>query len=728
MRRRKTTIVMTRKLTAILLALCTFVTGWAQSDVWRTDSLQEVVVTGTGTQHLLKNAPVQTEVITSKMLRNYAGKSIEDILSGLLPSFSFNEDDMGSQMQMNGLGNSYILILIDGKRIHGDVGGQNDLSLIDPQNIEKIEVVKGASSALYGSDAIAGVVNIITKRHDQDGVLLENTSRVGSYGDIRQHNGIGLNFGKISSYTNFQLQHSDGWQNTSVEHTEGSEPPITDSRNKTVNRHTNWQVSEHLTYTPTKNLELYADGSIYWKRIYRPSGKYAHYDVHTYDLQYRNASASAGARWKVNATDVVNFDLDWNRHAYQYFFTANTLVEDYELSKGTLYYPYYPYLTGDTQMQSDQRRTMASLKGVFHLPAGNLLSAGAEFRHDWLYSPTRVEGGTVTDYTAAIYAQDELQHDFGRNSIHLAAGARLTYNGNFGFKATPKLSAMLALGLPWRIRANWSQGFKTPTPKELFYRYVRQMSGTYLYLGNRNLRPQTSNYFSLGGEYNCYGLSITLTGYCNLVKDMITLVTIPNYQAPDDYIAQYDPVKTRQYQNVDDARTWGIDFNARYNLHEWSFGLGYSWLDTDANIYDSNHDRMSQVIIDGTAHHKGNCFATWTHSFSESYTLGIGLYGRMSSMRYYQINGNGKGYQIWRLATSHDLGKSRNTLWRIEAGCDNILDYVDRTPHGLHLGTTTPGRTFYAGLTVRFKNGRSVGKFNDTINSNYKSNQQNEQN
>ena len=181
---------MTRKLAATLVASCFIVAAEAQSDIWRTDSLQEVVVTGTGTEHLLKNAPVQTEVITSKMLRNYAGKSLEDILSGLMPSFSFNEDDMGSQMQMNGLGNSYILILIDGKRIHGDVGGQNDLSLIDPQNIEKIEVVKGASSALYGSDAIAGVVNIITKRHDQDGVLVENTSRVGSYGDLRQHNGL----------------------------------------------------------------------------------------------------------------------------------------------------------------------------------------------------------------------------------------------------------------------------------------------------------------------------------------------------------------------------------------------------------------------------------------------------------------------------------------------------------------------------------------------------------
>ncbi len=712
---------MTRKLTATLLALCTFAAAEAQSDIWRTDSLQEVVVTGTGTLHLLKDAPVQTEVITSRMLRNYAGKSLEDILSGLLPSFSFNEDDMGSQMQMNGLGNSYILILIDGKRIHGDVGGQNDLSLIDPHNIEKIEVVKGASSALYGSDAIAGVVNIITKRHDQSGVLLENSSRIGSYGDVRQHNGLGLNFGKLSSYTNFQLQHSDGWQNTSVEHTEGSEPPITDSRNKTVNRHTNWQVSERLTYTPTKNLELYADGSVYWKRIYRPSGKYAHYDVKTYDLEYRNASASAGGKWKLNKTDNLSLDIDWNRHAYYYYFTATTLVEDYEKSKGTMYYPYFPYLADQRELQSDQQRTMAHLKGVFELPYENRLSAGLEFRYDWLEAPTRVEGRKASDWTGAFYVQDEFNLI---PNINITAGLRLNQNKQFGTKLTPKISAMWKIGQPWRIRATWSQGFKTPTTKELFYRYVRQMSGTYLYLGNPDLNPQTSNYYSLSGEYTWQGLSVTVSGYYNKVNEMITLVTIPNYQAPDEYIAQYDPVKTRQYQNIEDAKTYGVDVNVRYSWKDFAFGLGYSYLDTKANQYDTNHDRMTKVTIDGMAHHKGNLFATWSHTFSPSYHLGAGIYGRFSTKRYYQIDGNGKGYQIWRLSTTHDFGHSKTMAYHVEAGVDNIFNYADRTPHGLHLGTTTPGRTVYVTLSVRFNKGKKL-KNNYKTYSNTKENEEN---
>ena len=707
---------MKKRLTVAVLSLCVFMAVMAQrEDVLRTDSLQEVVVTGTGTRHLLGNAPVQTEVITSKMLRGYAGKSIEDILGGLSASFSFNEDDMGSQMQMNGLGNSYILILVDGKRIHGDVGGQNELSLIDPQNIEKIEIVKGASSALYGSDAIAGVVNIITKKHENESILLENTTRMGSYGDIRQHNGVALGNGKIYSYTNFQLQHSDGWQNTGEEHTEGSEPPIYDSRNKTVNRHTNWQVSERLTYKPTANLEVYADGSVYWKRIYRPSGKYAHYDVKTYDLAYRNASVSAGGKLMLSKSDYLSLDVDWNRHAYYYNFTATTLVEDYEKSAGTMYYPYFPYLSGQRELQSDQQRTMAHLKGVFELPYENRLSAGAEYRYDWLNAPTRVVGGKASDWTAAVYVQDEFNLI---PNVNITTGLRLNWNEQFGARLTPKVSAMWKAGQNWRLRGTWSQGFKTPTTKELFYCYVRQMSGTYLYLGNTKLKPQASNYYGVSAEYTWRQLNVTVSTYYNKVDDMIALVTIPNYQAPEEYIVKYDPVKTRQYQNIEDAKTYGVDVNVRYSFKEFSTGIGYSYLDTRANQYDTNHDKMKKVTIDGMAHHKGNCFVTWGHKFSESYKLGLGVYGRMSSTRHYQIDGNGKGYQLWRFSTTHDLGHSKKTDWRVEAGVDNIFDYVDRTPHGLHLGTTTPGRTVYVSLTVRFHQGKKItNKYQPNINS-----------
>lgn len=673
--------------------------------------LEEVVVTGTGTEHLLKDTPVQTEVINNKVLRNFSGNSLEDILSMLATSLDFNGSDMGSGITMNGLGNSYILIMIDGKRMHGDVGGENDLSLIDPNNIEKIEIVKGASSALYGSDAIAGVINIITKKHDE-GLLLENTSRVGSYGDLRQHNGIGFKLGKFQSYTNFQLQHSDGWQNTSVEHTTGKEKPITDSRNKTTNRNTNWQIAQKFTYDVNDNLQFYTEGSLYWKRIYRPSGHHPHYDVKTYDLEYHNSSVAGGGKLKLNATDYLTLDVDWNRHAYFYNFTDTTLMDGYDpWGKFTHYYPYFPK---DKMLQSDQQRTMGALKGVFELPLENRLSAGLEYRYDWLRAPMRVVGGKAKDWTAAAYVQDEFNWF---RWLNITAGLRLTKNQKFGWKLTPKISGMLSLG-DFRLRATWSQGFKTPTPKELEYLYVKDMNGTYLYMGNEDLKPQTSNYYSVGGEYSWKGFTLNVTGYINDVKDMINLVNVPNYMAPVEYQTQYELKRTKQYKNLETAKTKGIDVSLRYAYKEWTAGVGYSYLDTDAEIYDDNHDKMKKVTIDGMAQHKSNVFLTWGHRFSENYRLGAGIYGRTSSKRYYQSDGNGKGYQIWRLSTNHDFGKSSTTTYRLEAGIDNIFNYVDRTPHGLHLGTTTPGTTIYASLTIRFAKGKKTNnKFNSNLSN-----------
>ena len=702
------------------------------------DSLQEVVVTGTGTQHLLKDAPVQTEVISHRQLQQYAGKSIEDILSGLTASFEFSENDMSSRLQMNGLGNSYVLILINGRRLHGDNGGENDLSLIDPHNIERIEIVKGASSALYGSDAIAGVINIITKKHLERGVMAENNSRFGSYGDIRQHDGLALNFGPVSSYTNFQLQHSDGWQNTSEEAIQQTEYHITDSRNKTVNRHTNWQVAEHITYRPTPSTEVYADGSIYWKRIYRPCGHHPGVDVKTWDLQYDNASLSAGGKWNLRKgagltrtdTDVITLDADWKRHAYNYAYTDTTLTDGYVNGRFTNYYPYFP---GDKELQSDQRLTNISLKGVFSLPYDQRLSAGIDYRYDWLKAPMRVEGGKATDNTEAVYVQDELAP---MKPLFVTAGLRLTRNEGFGFRLTPKISAMLKLG-DLRLRATWSQGYKTPTPKELHYQYIKNMNGVYLYLGNEDLKAQHSNYYGVSAEYTIGHLTLTVAPYINKVYDMITLVTIPNKQAPGDLIAKYDPIHVRQYQNMEDARTCGVDVTVRYQARHFTCGGSYSFLDTEANQYDSENDVMQKVTIDGMAHHKANVYATWTkthpqplperegNKMFQTVSKGIGIYGRLSSKRYYQIDGDGKGYQLWRLTAHYrfnvtpPLHPRKGLGVGLDFGVDNIFNYCDRTPHGLHLGTTTPGRTVYASLTVRFNQGKKLtNNYKSNLNSN----------
>ena len=373
---------------------------------------------------------------------------------------------------------------------------------------------------------------------------------------------------------------------------------------------------------------------------------------------------------------------------------------------------YFPYFPDDKELQSDQRLTNISLKGVFDLPYDQRPSAGFDYRYDWLKAPMRVAGGKATDNTEAIYLQDELSL---LDPLHLTAGLRLTRNEGFGFRLTPKLSAMLKLGDGLRLRATWSQGFKTPTPKELYYQYIKNMNGVYLYLGNTDLKAQHSNYFGVSAEYSVGHLTVTVAPYYNKVNDMITLVTIPTKQAPGDLISKYDPIRVRQYQNMEDAKTYGVDVTVRYQTKSFTAGGSYSYLDTEANQYDSENDVIQPVTIDGMAHHKASVYATWNHQFSKGYQLGIGLYGRMSSKRYYQIDGDGKGYQLWRVSTNHQIGK----LWRIDAGVDNIFNFVDRIPHGLHLGTTSPGRTVYASLTVRFNQGKKISnKYKSNFNSN----------
>ncbi|WP_296953669.1 TonB-dependent siderophore receptor, partial [Porphyromonas sp.] len=117
---------------------------WASVDSLSVFNLDEVVVTGTGTNYLLKNAPVQTEIINAKTLESYGSASLTEILSGLIPSIDFSHSDMGTAMQMGGLSSQYILILLNGKRLMSDLGGQTNLDMIDPTRIERIEVVKGA--------------------------------------------------------------------------------------------------------------------------------------------------------------------------------------------------------------------------------------------------------------------------------------------------------------------------------------------------------------------------------------------------------------------------------------------------------------------------------------------------------------------------------------------------------------------------------------------------------
>ena len=479
---------------------------------------------------------------------------------------------------------------------------------------------------------------------------------------------------------------------------------------------------------------MYAEGTYYIKHINRPqNGTHPSCDVYTYDLRYNNASASVGGKYylgdkaKGSKRNYLTLDADWNKHAYYYDYTAGTyemvLLKGEEY--GDLNGEWYPVLMkpGQSKLQSDQQRVMTQLKGIFYLPYANTLHAGVEYRYDYLNAPDRTETGTAGDWTSALYVQDE----FDKLSwLNVTAGLRLVGNHNFGMRLTPKISTMFSAG-DFRFRLGWSQGFKTPTVKELHYRYLHVMgSSTFFNIGNTNLNPQTSNYYSANAEYRGSKFTASVTGYLNKLDNMIALVNVPVGEIPPGITTAYlgdgsTNVQARMYKNMDDARTYGVDVTLSYKvIKDLTLTGAYSWLDTEANLYDASKDRMTTVIIDGMAHHKWSASAMYTHTFCPRYKLGVNLSTRGSSTRFYQNNGNGKSFQIWRINTTHDLGKTDKKLaYRLEFCVDNIFNYVDRTMHPYHLGNNTSGTTVYGTFAIKFNYGKRVNHHNLSTKSNY---------
>jgi outer membrane receptor for ferrienterochelin and colicins len=646
--------------------------------------LEEVVVTGTGTEHALKDAPVMTEIISGKTLSAYGGRSIEDILSGLSPSFDFNQNIMGSNMQLNGLGNNYILILIDGKRIHGDVGGQNDLNRINPANIERIEIVKGASSSLYGSDAIAGVINIITKKNHY-AINLENTSRGGSYGDFQQYNTAGFSSGKWKSTTNFQLKHSDGWQNSSQEFYRTTLYPYTVT--KTANRFTDYQIEEKIAFKPTDKFNLSAQASVYGKDIYRPCGEPQY---STYGMFYRNQSYDLNVSYFLKNKHLLTWDTNYDKYDYNHRFTAPT-IEEHITEDGEILHPVY--YTGDVALQSSQERILSHLKDVFDMGEANKLSLGLEYNLDILKSPYRIQSDKESAYTLSAYIQDEWSY----RNINLTAGLRGVGHEAFGLKLTPKISALYKLN-NWNLRATYSAGFKTPTLKELYYKYERtMMSDLRLYIGNTGLKPQSSNYYSAGIEYHAKSFTTSITAYYNQVKDMIELMEVET----SFYDKIRDVDKTMQYQNIENARIKGVDFLFKTNIGKnLTLGGGYSYVYARGNMLN-NDGVIEQIMLNGTALHRGNisCTRNWDW---KKYKLGIGLFGKAQSKRFYRYDGDAAGYMTWRINSSHKLPTGKKYPAELNAGIDNILNYHETKPFGYNYGTTTSGRTYYVSLTLKF--------------------------
>ena len=648
--------------------------------------LEEVVVTGTGTEHYLKDAPVQTEVITRRALEQFQARSMEELLAGLSPSLTFHDGSMGSHIQLNGLNNDYILILIDGKRMNGDVGGQNDLNLLNPANIERIEIVKGAASSLYGSDAIAGVINIITKKH-HDKTEFTSTSRVGAYGDVRESASLGLTIGQVKSMTGVNFHHTDGWRNTDLQWNQQQLKP--GSTMKTVNRSTNYTLTESLDWNVNDRLSLTASGSCYERWVVRPHGPWSYLPN---DFYYRNYGFAAGGKYRLGGRNYLTADLSYDRYGYFYDYKLQEVTDYFKDGDRITYFP------GQRIKQSVQRQVLGQAKGVFYIGDRHLLNTGFEYLYNHLESPHHIDGDRASVYTLAAYAQEEWT---AADDVVLTAGARGTVHKETGFNLSPKIAVLYNKG-DFRLRASYALGYKSPTVKELYYNYTATLGGGSLtaYHGNKDLKAQTSQYASVGAEYAGRKFQASVTAYANFLRNMIELVEI-NLTAEE----KLDEIeKSKMYLNLTQARIWGVDFTFNYQpVQTLTVSGGYSFSDPRAQYPDQGADYMKYIPIDATSQHNATLNASWHHTWSR-YRLGLAVYGRYQSVRRYVEDNDADAFQTWRINTAHTLLGMKKWTLTLNVGVDNLFNYVDRTPFGRNRATTTPGRTVYASALIKFKN------------------------
>lgn len=625
-------------------------------------NLNQVVVTGTGTHHRLKDSPVPIEVISGKELRKAGLVKLDDALRMQNPSFNFSTTAMGDYTTMNGLQNDYILIMVNGKKLAGDVSGNTDLRRIDMNRVKRIEILKGAASALYGSEAMGGVINIITEE-PKEALNLLSFTRVAEYGQFTQNLSADVNAGKFSSSTSYQRLQSGSWQINPYETDDDDPRGYVETGKQASNRFRSDVFNQKFGFAPTKRLDIYAQGSYYQRHVYRPVSDYK------YDMEYHDYTLGLGAKYLLNKRSYLALDL-YNDNYENYY--------DYIQKSGKIE-------KGDEVLNLRQHYYNANLKGVFAIGKYNKLSAGLEFREDQLKSPDAGIEKTKGASTWALYAQDELRL---LQKIQVVAGLRYTHHEEFGSRVSPKASVMLPVG-KFNFRVNYAAGFRAPDMKQLYY---EKKKGSTLSMGNPDLDPETSNYYSANVEYAGRNLNISVSGYINEVDHLISTKKVD--LQPGD---KEDGIKTRKlYVNLNDATIKGIDVNlSTYLGAGFMVSGGYSYCDARGDL-DGVKDRLERSI-----RHTGTFAADWNHEWNW-YRLNVNVNTRGQSSRYHNANGIAPGHWLCNLTTTHTFSHLGRFTLAANAGVENLFDYTDDRPFGVNYATLSPGRTFFGGLTIRF--------------------------
>lgn len=631
--------------------------GETDDPIWNLQS-DDVVVTATRTPKLLKDVPVVTRVIRADEIRKTDATTVKDLLEVVLPGIEFTSHGGTTNINLAGMGANYVLFLIDGERIAGEARDNIDYDRLNVANIERIEVVKGAASALYGSNAIGGVVNIITKKATQPWQLNLN-ARYGRENEQRYGGSLGFNTRRFNSFTTGTYKHRNSYSMTDskvsyIEYPDGTQQPTDELPTTTrIYGYSDWDIDQKFIIRPVDPLTMTLAGTYYNHEQYSSD------KVH--DL-FRGYTGRIHLNYAVN--ERQNIEASYKFDEYDKF--------DYYLRLDEK----------DKNYVNIQHTARLQYNNTFR-KAGTL-TVGAEFFGDKL--DTYQFKGDEPEHSTETYVAFA-QHDVNLlPQLNLVYGARMDYHSTYGAHLTPKASLMYKLR-PVTLRASYGEGFKSPTLKELYTDWSHQ--GMFQLIGNPDLVPEKSRNVSLSAEYTRKRFSASVIGYYNRIRDKIS--TVWNNAGDSSF-----------YTNIGHSTVWGIDANVSIKL-PYGFGLTASY----AYVHDSQP--VEGVNTSTARPHSATLrfeyglkrknygldvnltgrilSAVTTHTFDDEYVNPDGTIGAVYEQRY-------PAYTMWKLVVTQ---RFRNAV-SVNLGADNLFDYRPEV-HSFNT-SVSPGITLFAGVSL----------------------------
>lgn len=632
----------------------------------RDAELDTVVVSASGFEQELKQAPASISVVTREELETRQYRDLAEALQNVegIDVRGATGKTGGLNISIRGMPSEYTLILIDGRRqsVAGDVtpNGFGDAltSFMPPVSaIERIEVIRGPMSTLYGSDAMGGVVNIITRK-----VAREWGGTVGIEAGVPQHRDFGASQ-KLNLYANGPIMQDRlgiAVRGNLFQRAESDRIRAGTGRDPAPAETEQYTLGARLTLTPGKDHDI-------WLDFDRAHTWYDNEDCRLGTRDNYNCNTGAVTTAVNGYRDYLAFDRSQiaigHTSRLPFGLLESSLMRAVTETKGrTIPTAARPPGSPDVGANRELETTNIVFDTKLVAPIGE--SHVATVGGQW-WDAELVDSLLPEDHAQAIwslFAEDEWRLT---QALSATLGMRYDHHDAFGGEISPRAYLVWDATTDWTVKGGVSQGFKAPRLNQL----IDGVSGiggqgTSINIGNPNLKPEKSTSTELGVLYGGpASLSASATLFHNRIEDKISSGGDCTVNFISSCVA--NPGATYSINN-DEAKTWGVELTARIPLAaRWSLNLNYTWTDSEITQNGSKNGKLSD-----TAEHLANAQLRWDTTDRLSLWL-RGEY-RGDSRRFdgdpaafagntlleYQALGDLEGYSLFHLGGSYRMSKS----------------------------------------------------------------------